>query len=115
MLRELLSLMNEEKEALISNNGLSIANIVEHKIEIINSLEALENESQETDEEIQSLVEKIKEIQETNLLLTKQALKFQENLIESIAANISSVAETYSQKGGYTKQPQDINFIDQKV
>lgn len=115
ILKELMDILKEEKEALINNDSSAVAGLVERKIEIVSILENQSKEAVETDEEILKLVGAIKEIQETNLLLTKQALKFQENLIESIAENIKAVAETYSQKGEYKKQTQNINLVDQKV
>lgn len=115
ILKELMDILKEEKEALINNDSSAVAGLVERKIEIVSILENQSKETVETDEEILKLVGAIKELQETNLLLTKQALKFQENLIESIAENIKAVAETYSQKGEYKKQTQNINLVDQKV
>ena len=115
LLKELLALLIEEKIALIRNDGPLVASLVERKIEIVSSLEEMKKEAPGTDEETLRLGEEIKELQETNLLLTKQALKFQENLIESIAANINKAADTYSQKGEYRKQTQDVNLIDHKV
>lgn len=115
LLKELLALLMEEKIALIRNDGPLVASLVERKIEIVSSLEEMKKEAPGTDEETLRLGEEIKELQETNLLLTKQALKFQENLIESIAANINKAADTYSQKGEYRKQTQDVNLIDHKV
>lgn len=115
ILKELMDILKEEKEALINNDSSAVAGLVERKIEIVSILENQSKEAVETDEEILKLVGAIKELQETNLLLTKQALKFQENLIESIAENIKAVAETYSQKGEYKKQTQNINLVDQKV
>lgn len=114
-LRELLAILKDEKEALIKNDSPVVASLIERKIEIVSSLEELKKDDAKIDEETIKLIEEIKDLQETNLLLTKQALKFQEKLIETIAKNINAVADTYSQKGEYNKQTQDINLVDHKV
>ncbi len=114
-LKELLKILKMEKEALIKNENVEIAKIVERKLELTEMLEKAISGDQKTDDEIRRLGSEIKELQETNTLLTKQALSFQENLIASIAANISNIAQTYSQKGGYTDKNQQSGLIDQEI
>ncbi|MDX9916874.1 MAG: hypothetical protein RBT15_02510 [Gudongella sp.] len=114
-LKELLKILKMEKEALIKNENVEIAKIVERKLELTEMLEKAIGSDQKTDDEIRRLASEIKELQETNTLLTKQALSFQENLIASIAANISNIAQTYSQKGGYTDKNQQSGLIDQEI
>lgn len=113
-LNKLVELLKSEKEALIKNDGPTVAEIVEKKMSIMEELEKMDMESIGKDEVTGRLVHEIQELQETNLLLTKQALKYHENLMESIVANIGKAGTTYSHDGGYSKQ-EPSGFVDQKV
>lgn len=113
-LKGLISILYEEKEALLNNNGHEVASLVEKKKEYIDRLAAFKGLDIESDEKAMTLISQINQLQETNLLLTKQALSYQEVLIESIAKNINSTHSTYSQKGGFNK-PSSINLVDQSV
>lgn len=113
-LKGLTGILYEEKEALLNNNGHEVAEIVEKKKEYIERLEGFKGLDIEGDERVMTLVDQINQLQETNLLLTKQALSYQEVLIESIAKNINNAHSTYSQKGGFNK-PSSINLVDQSV
>lgn len=113
-LNRLVELLKEEKQALMENDGSAVAKILEGKIAIMEDLEKMDMEIMGSDEVTGRLVHEIQELQETNLLLTKQALKYHENLMESIVANVGKAGSTYSNDGGYTKQ-QSSGFVDQKV
>lgn len=112
LLKSLLKLLYEEKEALINNDGLKVAEIVEKKNEYIEKLSQFHEVS--PSEQILNIIEEIKTLQETNLLLTKQALSHQNILLESIAKNIKNISNTYSSKGSYNKT-NNLGLIDQKV
>lgn len=114
ILKNLLSLLEKEKLALISNDGEKVAEIVKAKIDITEEIENLAIKNSLEDKRVISLIGQINELQETNLLLTKQALKYQEVLIESIAKNLSSKAGTYEGKGSLNIE-QSINFIKETV
>lgn len=125
-LNSLLKLVKEEKEALIHNDALKVAEIVEKKNEFIeklsnntenfniipNSGPVIPNAVEGTS--LLKLIEEINSIQETNLLLTKQSLSYQNVLIESIAKNLQNLSNTYSSKGSYQKS-NNIGLIDQEV
>jgi len=114
ILKKLLGILEDEKQALINNEGLKVAQIVEEKIEIIIEIQNLDIKDALEDKRVIDLIEKIDDLQETNLLLTKQALKYQEVMMETIAKSLSSQSGTYEQKGSYNKE-QSINFVDQSV
>lgn len=125
-LNSLLKLVKEEKEALIHNDALKVAEIVEKKNEFIeklsnntenfniipNSGPVIPNAVEGTS--LLKLIEEINSIQETNLLLTKQSLSYQNVLIESIAKSLQNLSNTYSSKGSYQKS-NNIGLIDQEV
>lgn len=64
--------------------------------------------------ELMQIVDEINSIQETNLLLTKQSLSYQNILLESISKVIQNTSNTYSAKGSY-KKVNNISLIDQEV
>jgi hypothetical protein len=114
LLKSLIKLLQIEKDALINNDGNKVAEIVEKKNEYIEKLKEFKGIEAANNEKVLSLVEEINSLQETNLLLTKQAIGYQEMLMESIAKNLKNVSNTYTSKGGYEKSS-NINFIDQSV
>lgn len=114
LLKELKTLLFDEKEALLKNDGDRIAEIVEIKIELLEEVKKFKDIDASRDEKLLELVEEINSIQKTNLLLTQQAIGYQEMLIESIAKNAKNFSNTYSSKGGYDTN-KNINFIDHSI
>lgn len=139
-LKTLLKLLQEEKEALLHNDAIKVAEIVDKKNEIIEKLTQIrDNETSPHPSDViptemavnctpelipteytkvggsplLDMVQEINTLQETNLLLTKQSLSFQNILLESIAKNLQSMSNTYSSKGSYEKT-NNIGLIDQK-
>ena len=113
-LKSILTLLYEEKEALIHNDGNAIAQIVESKKSYIEELSNVKDLNIQNNNKIMAIIEQINGLQETNLLLTKQALSFQNNLLESMSKNVQGSASTYSPKGNYESK-NTINLIDQSV
>ena len=60
------------------------------------------------------IIEEIDSLQQTNMLLTKQAIAYQEMLMESIAESVKKAPSTYSKKASYSRN-NNISFIDQSV
>jgi hypothetical protein len=113
-------LLEEEKEALIHNDASKISELVEKKneyVEVLSPYSLSQNDVMLTEGEksqLVKLVEEINSVQETNLLLTKQALSYQNSLLEAISKNIQNTSNTYSAKGDYQKS-NNIGLIDQEV
>ena len=113
-LKKIIKLLNEEKEALIHNDGNKIIELVElknkhiEKLSQFSGLDILENEKSI------NLIKEINSLQEVNLLLTQQALSYQDVLMESISKNVQNSSNTYSAKGGYEGKS-DVNLINKKV
>ena len=116
-LNSLLKLLEEEEEALIHNDVSKISELVEKKneyVEVLSQYSLSQNDVIPTAEEksqLVKLVEEINSIQETNLLLTKQSLSYQNSLLEAISKNIQNTSNTYSAKGDYQKS-NNIGLID---
>ena len=113
-LKSLIELLEEEKQALVQNDGDKVGEIVMTKEEYINRLSQFKDIDIENNEEIMKLIQEIDSLQELNFLLTKQALSYQNSILESISKNANKLANTYSAKGIYEKE-NSINLIDQSL
>lgn len=113
-LKSIIKLLHEEKEALLHNEGFKIAEIVEVKNSYIEKLSLFKGIEIEKNEKAMGFIKEINSLQEVNLLLTNQALSFQNVLLESIAKNVRSMSNTYSAKGNY-ESANNIGLIDHSV
>ena len=113
-LKNIISLLQQEKKALVNNDVDKVTEIVNKKNEQIEKLGAFKGMDVENFKEAMDLIEEIDSMQELNLLLTKQALSYQNAVLESISQNINNFANTYSSKGTY-ENTDSINIIDQSV
>ena len=113
-LKEIIKLLNEEKEALIQNDGGKIIEIVKLKNKHIEKLSQFSGLDIIEDEKAINLIKEINSIQEVNLLLTRQALSYQEVLLDSISQSVQNNSKTYSAKGNYDST-NDLNLINKKV
>ncbi|MBC8590327.1 flagellar protein FlgN [Wansuia hejianensis] len=114
LLKSIEDLLEEEKKALLENNGEKVAEIVQQKNKCIDRLSEFKGMNMDKNQKIVSLIEEINTKQELNLLLTQQALDYQNALLESISQNMKNESNTYSSKGNYQKK-KSINLIDQSV
>lgn len=113
-LKKIIKLLKEEKEALVKNDGAKIVEIVEMKNKLIEKLSQFSGLDIVENEKSISLIREINSLQEVNLLLTKQALSYQEVLLESISQNVHNNSNTYSAKGSYDST-NEVNLINKKV
>jgi hypothetical protein len=65
-------------------------------------------------EAVKSLVAEIDALQETNYLLTQQALSFQDHILKALSKSNTSRYNTYSSKGTISGQ-KEISIVDQSV
>jgi DNA-binding protein H-NS len=118
IVKNIRSLLYDEKDALIKNDGYKIEEIVESKTRLIDKLEELKNSEGIKNilesESLMEIIEEIDSLQQTNMLLTKQAIAYQEMLMESIAESVKKAPSTYSKKASYSRN-NNISFIDQSV
>lgn len=104
-LTDLLHILKREKEALIKNEGTKIEAIVKEKEIFLSELPDVDF-SKTNQADIKTIVKEIRELQETNLMLTKQTLAFQEVLLSAISKGIKQSGNTYSNKGQHTAREQ---------
>lgn len=114
LLKTMENLLVKERSALIGNDVEEVSEIVNKKNEIIQQMHIYKGMDIKNFKEAMDLIEEINSMQELNLLLTKQALSFQNALLESISKNMNNFSNTYSSKGAYETM-NNINIIDQSV
>ena len=113
-LKNIISLLQQEKKALVNNDVDKVTEIVNKKNEQVEKLGAFKGMDVENFKDAMDLIKQIDTMQELNLLLTKQALSYQNAVLESISQNINNLSNTYSSKGTY-ENVNNINIIDQSV
>lgn len=98
-LEALNAVLQLENKALIENDLPKIEEIVSEKLELARKIEEVEDfELNEENQEIRSLVKDIKQMQETNMMLTKQAMNYTDTFINAFQ-NEAKKDVTYSKKG----------------
>lgn len=113
-LKNILKLLKKEKLALVKNDTNKIDEIVRQKTELIEGLAKYKGLDIQNNKEAMDIIKEINSLQELNLLLTKQALSYQNTILESMSKNIGSASNTYSSKGKYDTG-NSINIIDHSV
>lgn len=112
-LTDFITLLKKEKEALIQNDAEQVTAIVAEKQVFLHLLQSLKLEDFDTKALEEPLAE-IKQLQETNLVLTKTALEFQETILKAITKTVKSSGNTYSKKGHYNGNEQ-ATIINQSL
>ncbi|MCA9766048.1 MAG: flagellar motor switch protein [Carnobacterium sp.] len=103
----------EEKEALIKNDSERVFATIAEKEAFMEILPTLDTTGL-SKADYTKLVAEIKELQETNLLLTKQALHYQEKMMEAITDSAKTSGSTYSKNGQYSAEKRAA-IIDQSL
>ncbi|MBM6614713.1 flagellar motor switch protein [Desemzia sp. RIT804] len=113
LLTDFVELLKTEKEALIQNDAEKVVEIVSKKQVFLETLETLTPDSFD-DARLKEPLAEIKQLQETNLMLTKTALQFQETVLKAITQTVKSSGNTYSKKG-YYKGNEQATLINQSL
>ncbi|MEC6747103.1 hypothetical protein VXN63_01000 [Marinilactibacillus sp. XAAS-LB27] len=109
---KLKEVLVEERAVLIQNDGEKLLELISTKEEIMLSLADF-NEDEIDVDQLAVVTGEIKELQETNLMLTEQSMSFTEQLISSIQKNVTK-KNTYSKTGTFEKSGQTA-FLDQSL
>ena len=107
------NILIEEKEALIKNDSAKVISVIAEKETFMEILPTLDTKGLNK-EDLSRIVEEIKQLQETNLVLTKQALQYQEKMMEAITDSAKKSGSTYSKNGQYSAEKQS-SIIDQSL
>lgn len=114
LLESMIDLLEEEKLALIRNDGEKINEILISKNEFIKNLENYRGKNLSDKEEVVALVNKIDELQETNLMLTNQAINYNNFLLDLVKDMTKDKTGGYSKDGKITESS-NKNIVDQSV
>ena len=114
VLKDMIKVLNDEKRVLIKSDAAALDGLVEKKNALIIKIEEFRGEDFSGDDEIRKMVSQIDVLQGTNMLLTKQALSYQEQILKALANNNTSKYNTYSSKG-LIKSQKEISFVDKSV
>lgn len=113
LLKKFKTLLLEEKEALIKDDSAKVMSVIAEKEAFIDILPTLGTKGEEK-EDLSILVEEIKQLQKTNLLLTEQALQYQKKMMEAITDSAKTSGSTYSKNGQYSAE-KESSIIDQSL
>lgn len=112
-LKEFKQVLIEEKEALIKNDSAKVVAVIAEKETFMEVLPTLDMSGLKK-EDLSGIVTEIKNLQETNLLLTQQAVQYQEKMMEAITNSVKTSNTTYSKSGSYSAEKQ-ATIIDQSL
>lgn len=107
------TVLMDEKNALIKNDSAKVKALVEEKQTFLDRLPTLTTEGLKK-EDLIGVVEEIKNLQQTNLVLTQQVISYQEMMMKAIATGVKKGSSTYSKRGDYSAA-QQANLIDQSL
>lgn len=114
LLREMVQVLEEEKQVLMNNEAGKLMDLVNKKKDLMAQINELDLKDIEITRELRLVTAQMDALQETNLLLTKQGLSFQEIILKALAKNNTSKYSTYSSKGSYQAQ-KEVKIVDQSV
>lgn len=114
ILKELTKVLTLEKEVLIKNDAMTLISLVERKNLLLGQMDAFSGMDFSGHEEIRKMIKAIENLQETNLILTRQALSYQNEILKALAKNNTSKHNTYSANGQLSVQ-KEVSIVDQSV
>ncbi|MPM30942.1 hypothetical protein SDC9_77495 [bioreactor metagenome] len=98
LLLALKETLKREKQALMANDSIAFENIVTAKQDFLSRLEEASFEGCSRVAIEQEVLE-IKELQECNVLLTKQAISYHDSILDALTDGMEKSSRTYSKKG----------------
>lgn len=113
LLDSMMVILKEEQEALVENDGERIIEIVEQKEKFIKKLEDHKGLNIAENKKILKIIEEINEMQEINLMLTNQALNFNNVFLDALKEATEHGVSSYSADGKISKAKK--NIINQSV
>lgn len=112
-LENLLDILEEETQALVDSDGARISEILDEKMKIMENIDKFQGQNFSQDAEIVAIIGKIDDLQETNLMLTQQALSYNETFLKIVSEGMEEKATTYSASGDMGKTTSSL--IDRSI
>ena len=113
-LMDMCFLLDEEKKVLINNEPDKVQGIIYKKEALISKINKFDKKINKSDKDLVEIIDKMRELQETNQLLTQQALSFQNNIIEELSTDSNKFSGPYLSSGEYMQNDR-VNFINKKI
>lgn len=113
LLESMVIILDEEREILINNDGDKLVDVVKKKNNFIKELEEYKGIDLSENKEVVSLIEEINSLQETNLVLTNQAINYNNLFLDALNDMTDDRTSGYSKDGKIAKSKK--NIIDQSV
>ncbi|MGX7327778.1 hypothetical protein [Enterococcus bulliens] len=110
VLHQFYRLLQKENRALIRDEGAKLEAIVQQKELYVERLAYSGNVTTE----IKEWIQKIQFLQEENLLLTQQAISYQQAFMDAIQHELKKERAAY-QRTAYTKTAGSAAIIDQRI
>lgn len=98
-LRQFIKILKREQKMLINDDGEALNELVPQKEDF---LPVFNGYTGELGQQTQQLIKDVQELQQTNLLLTQQAIAYQQKMMETIQHSLEKKETTYN-KNAYTK------------
>lgn len=111
-LNGLKKVLLKEKTILIANDGAKLPEIIQEKEDIMVTLSTFSEDNVDL-EKLSVLSREIKSLQETNLMLTEQSMRYTETMLEHIK-KAAKQNNTYSKKGTFD-QTKKSTLLDQSL
>lgn len=112
-LENLEKILQDETDALVENDNGALSDILDEKMKIMGNIDKFKGQNFSDNEEIVEIIGRIDDLQETNLMLTQQALNFNENFLEIVSEGLEEKATTYSASGDLGKSSSSL--IDRSI
>lgn len=107
-LEQLKAVLLKEKTILIKNDGEKLSDIIDEKETIIQALSTVDDTDVEMDA-LNVLLREIKALQETNVMLTEQSMRYAEAMLTHIKT-FAKQNNTYSKKGTFAQTKMSTLF-----
>lgn len=113
LLLALKETLQREKEALMANDSTAFDNIITEKQVFLEQLAEASFEGCNR-VAIEMEVNEIKEIQECNVLLTRQAISYHDSVLDALTDGMEKSSRTYSRKGQLSPS-KNVGLFNQSV
>ena len=98
LLMALKETLQRDKQALMANDSAAFENIVTEKQAFLNLLKEVSFEDCDR-LTVEKEASEIKELQECNVLLTRQAISYHDSVLDALSEGMEKKSRTYSKKG----------------
>ncbi|AQP54590.1 hypothetical protein CBF34_01025 [Vagococcus penaei] len=108
-LKKLVTILKKEKKYLLNNTSEKVIDCVAQKEELA---EIIQTFTHVESEQARELIRQIKELQDINLMLTKQAISYNNVFLSAVVKGAKKASSTYAPNGEMAVQT-DVRLIEE--